>query len=121
MQELWNAYVVAFLEVNATDVARSRGAPPAAAPAPRAPRLPAPSVSAGGSGCGSDPAAGRVSTAGVRGAGGQPEVDWVARGERMEAKEVAKARAQWKAMLGRLMAYPAPPKAFKGRGIVMTG
>lgn len=56
---------------------------------------------------------------GVRGFGGGPEVDWVARGERMPPDSILKARTQWKAFLTHMQAYPR--KLFAGRGIVLTG
>lgn len=61
--------------------------------------------------------------AGVRGSGGHPDADWVARGESLDANEAIKARNQWKAFVKVLPPYPgaSASTSFTGRGIVMTG
>ena len=56
---------------------------------------------------------------GKRGFGGMPDVDWVARGEEMEAEDVATARKQWRRFVSEAPEYPAD--LFSGRGIVTTG
>lgn len=53
--------------------------------------------------------------------GGHEDVDWVTRGDGMDAHEAVKARKQWRSFLEAAAPYPAQPKTFKGRGIVMTG
>ena len=61
-----------------------------------------------------------VQPPGSRGFGGGPDVDWVARGERMADADVLKARLQWTDYMERVPAYPGE-SMFKGRGIVTTG
>ena len=56
---------------------------------------------------------------GKRGFGGMPDVDWVARGEAMEAEDVATARKQWRRFVNEAPEYPEA--LFSGRGIVTTG
>ena len=60
-----------------------------------------------------------VAPPGTRGFGGNPDVDWVARGEAMSAADVATARRQWVNFVAHMPPYPAA--VFHGRGIVLTG